>query len=519
MRTTTDKGPFYGRVFVRLPAQPLLEDLLQPAIEKLQLHGPLLSRDEFLKLVSDQYAAGADCMANPSRWVIINCFMPLALHHRVARGALPGLSTTAWSFFKNAFSIYPELLIHGNDPSACEALLAMAMFLLGTAEARTTSQVTAAVARMVHSLGLHQLRYYRNLEDSEAERCRNIFWMAYIMNEDMTQKYGLPSPFGNEAPALQLPSEKISGEMIPGYLRKLAELAVLQSRVSRVSITQKTLKEVGDSILDQGTVTFGDLKSWKKELPWNMQESAGGSEKELSMPVALLHFRYHSCVTKLHMRVAHILVTNDTSSTADGSGMSDHTQLTYKLAKGLAASAARNTISVVRQLSLEPYCQVWYMMCYPVSAVFLLLSTILEDPSASQAKSDAETIGQFVGYLERLVAAKSDVWKLLDGCSRIHKIAECAVDLHQRGRIPFSPEEASSEDETREKLEAIRAKLSPVTDWLYLAQGLLSNLDALRIDAEDTLSDICGMESPDGLYGAFTPEFIKSYSTNFLFAH
>ena len=99
MRTTTDKGPFYGRVFVKLPAQPLLEDLLQSAIEKLQLHGPLLSRDEFLKLVSDQYVAGADCMANPSRWVIINCFMPLALHHRAARGALPGLSTTAWSFF------------------------------------------------------------------------------------------------------------------------------------------------------------------------------------------------------------------------------------------------------------------------------------------------------------------------------------------------------------------------------------------------------------------------------------
>lgn len=58
--------------------------------------------------------------------------------------------------------------------------------------------------------------------------------------------------------------------------------------------------------------------------------------------------------------------------------------------------------------------------------------------------------------------------------------------------------------------QSIRGKLSGVTDWLQLAQGLLSNLPLLRAGAEEVLSDISGLDMRQGRYGLSVPELVKS---------
>ena len=71
------------------------------------------------------------------------------------------------------------------------------------------------------------------------------------------------------------------------------------------------------------------------------------------------------------------------------------------------------------------------ILCYPVSAALILLSTILADPAAHLAESDVGTIGEVVQFLERLQEDGDDVQKLLDGCLRLHQTAVCAVDAHK----------------------------------------------------------------------------------------
>jgi hypothetical protein len=66
-------------------------------------------------------------------------------------------------------------------------------------------------------------------------------------------------------------------------------------------------------------------------------------------------------------------------------------------------------------------------------------------------------------------------------------------------------------------LQSIRLKLSNVTDWLQLAQGLLSNISRLFIESEEVLSDIFGVQPTSGVYGRFVPGFLKSGSHNLLF--
>jgi hypothetical protein len=65
--------------------------------------------------------------------------------------------------------------------------------------------------------------------------------------------------------------------------------------------------------------------------------------------------------------------------------------------------------------------------------------------------------------------------------------------------------------------QSIRLKLSDVTDWLQLAQGLLSNISRLCIESEKVLSDIFRTQPTSGVYGRFVPAFLKSSSHNLSF--
>ena len=72
-------------------------------------------------------------------------------------------------------------------------------------------------------------------------------------------------------------------------------------------------------------------------------------------------------------------------------------------------------------------------MSYPLSAALILVSTILADPTAHQAEHDVRIIEEFIQFLNSLQVDGCDVRNLLDGCVKLQKIAECAVDAHKAG--------------------------------------------------------------------------------------
>ena len=67
------------------------------------------------------------------------------------------------------------------------------------------------------------------------------------------------------------------------------------------------------------------------------------------------------------------------------------------------------------------------------------------------------------------------------------------------------------------KIQLLRSRFSQVTDWLQLAQGLLSNMPAPQNQACEIFSDILGPDTMDETYGAFVPAFMKSSTYNFSF--
>ncbi|RSL86400.1 hypothetical protein CEP52_015825 [Fusarium oligoseptatum] len=189
MRAHEDQGPYRSRVFAKLPMRPQFDSLVEPVVAELQQHGIIITHESLLQRLDQQYLAGTDsCVDDPSRWTILNSLFAAAMLHRTTNESLTHISQTAWSYFKNAFSMFPELITRGRDVSACEALLAMTAFMQRTADTQITLQLTGATSRLVQTLGLHLREFYRSLDVPTAQRHQRVFWATYVLEVEMMDK-------------------------------------------------------------------------------------------------------------------------------------------------------------------------------------------------------------------------------------------------------------------------------------------------------------------------------------------
>lgn len=171
-------------------------------------------------------------------------------------------------------------------------------------------------------------------------------------------------------------------------------------------------------------------------------------------------------------------------------------------------------------------------MGYPLSAALLLLSAVLEDPSSSTSQTYVAAISEFIHFIENVQKHGSDIRGLVAFCARFLEVALWAIDDRNALRIgllsdgsspPHSEVERCTEVRTPFHcvdvhyfsissliltipmkcltissiflFQSLRKKLMTSTDWLHLAQGLLSNIPALQRQAAETFSDLLGAEN------------------------
>ncbi|KAF5531627.1 transcriptional activator Mut3p [Fusarium phyllophilum] len=116
----------------------------------------LFSPDDVLKLVNDQYSAGSsNCHANPTRWATLNALIAAGIHWKADNKAIEQLFPVSWAYFKNAFAIFPEIVMSGDGIDSCKAMIAMALFMRGTADARAFTSLLSVAAHASHCIGLH----------------------------------------------------------------------------------------------------------------------------------------------------------------------------------------------------------------------------------------------------------------------------------------------------------------------------------------------------------------------------
>lgn len=380
MQAQMDQSCFTRRVFTQLPPQHLAVDLLEPVAEEIQLHGVFLAKEDFLSRVDEQYNAGLDnCHSDPVRWAIVCAFLGISTMHRLADESLPTMLPMAWAFFKNAFATYTELAFREPAISSCEALLAMALFMIRTANTRVAAQLIANAACVVHMLGLHEEENYVFLDANTAERRRRVFWVVYIITADMTHIFGLPSPLGGEEILVDFPEDISHHDIDPegpsanltnlqqaGLFRHRAALAVMQFRIHKLlqEVYCKQTSKRGDAVLLEAiNEAHVELEEWKLALPMDVLSGfeAYGKPK-VDMPVAMLQYIYLSCISKVSMAAAILtdLLTMNSVESERSLPAQNEAFPKSRMERARCTMAARQTLNVLFRLHPQPFTHLWY---------------------------------------------------------------------------------------------------------------------------------------------------------------
>lgn len=426
----------------------------------------------------------------------------------------------AWAYFKNAYATFPELVVRGKDLSTVQCFIIMATFMRGCADTRTAALLLSAAVRVSQSIGLHRKGGPSiSLDGTDKWSRSQAFWIAYTLDIEMSLYCGLPPLHSDEDIEINPPEEALlNGDKTNDLQRDSrcanvfatrVQLAIIQSRVRRELFAAKSLDQAPNELL--GIVSELDfvLENWRSRNAVELWTKAAATTKTalLDRPVVVLYLTYHNCVSMIQWAVIRHGVHQ---TTGNGHCVVKTASVTR------VRMAARATIDLLQRLDLQPFENLWRLLCYPLSAIITLLATVLHNPAASEALADLMMMRRFVQFLKGMVDREDcDLAGMMRGCSEMDKIAtyaiECTKKTYQR--------EGSAEDRLLdEQTQAVASWLRATTHPMYVAQCLIGNLSNRDEEIAHAFSDILGMPwEANSSYGPFVPDSLRPDQNGFKF--
>ncbi|TGJ71367.1 hypothetical protein EYR41_003333 [Orbilia oligospora] len=398
-----------------LPSKAEAESYAQEYFSTVNLLFPLYHQASFESLLEEQYS---DNPPKGTGWYA-SLNMVLAVGSRIRGSKLKTPSAAedsrGWKLFQNAMCMYPVLTLQNTDIHSIQALLAMALFLQGTANPQPLYNIISAAVRVAFSVGLHRRADAFGFGREEAEHRKRVFWIAYCIDKDIALRSGRPSTINDEDINVELPEEESfdglgmvrlsDGQGKVNLFRRNCRFAQIQSRVYMQLYSAKAAKQSDGELLN----TIGDLdrelEEWRDSIPLDFRPEHEISEAYLdsTMPIVLMHFSYFNCLATIHrMSIAHSYWTNRLAQYAV-SGLSTR-PLNPRVfsSAALSVSAARSSIHLLKYVNHNDINCIWLVFYYPVTALITLFANILQNPQDANAKTDLKLMGVVIDFLNKI---------------------------------------------------------------------------------------------------------------------
>ncbi|KAE9992947.1 hypothetical protein EG327_007255 [Venturia inaequalis] len=437
---------FARRVYKPLPPKHEAMSLLKDYFENFNCMFPLFHEPTFMHLVDRHYSR--DPYEGSGWWASLNVVLAIAHRLRVMSNLVPqDEDQKAWGYLKNAMAVQTELTIRNTDLLSVQALLGMALFLQGTPNPQPSFFLIAAAIRLSHSIGLHKRGSGFNLNPSEIEQRKRVFWIAYMLDRDLCLRSGRPPIQDDDDMNVDLPSESppdnigniplADGKGKVNLFHLMCQFAVIASKVYKQLYSVKASKQSDGELLNTIGELDRELEDWKDTIPidFRPEHEIKASHTPLILHVVVLHFAYYNCLTTIHrMSVHHGYWTSRLSNYAiQGLNARPLNPRVFSSA-ALCVSAARASIQLIKYVPQGDYDCVWLVLYYPVSALVTLFANILQNPTDSRARADLKLMNQVVSFLSALCAddENASVRRMLSVCSEFERIAKIVLDKTEK---------------------------------------------------------------------------------------
>lgn len=313
---------------------------------------PLVDDTTLIQLAERQFSWNPD--ESPSSWILINVAIAFSYRERAQASTA---ASDGWKkslgHIKNALNVVVDLFLRNADLPAVQGLLGLALYFQGTPNAQALFMLAASGLRLSHSIGLHK-NTTSGFTPSEVEERRRTFWVAFILDADISIRVGRPPVQDVEDYNTPLPADSphdgrgiicIDGVSI-NYLRVLSQFALVQRRIYQHLQTVAVIKQPKEAALESAKAYEETLLEWKSSIPdiFRRQHIFTSEPHYSHQHLLRLQLAYHSCYANLHQLLLFISSGNPRSQESD-----------LEVDKETTALCLRSIDSARSALALLPY--------------------------------------------------------------------------------------------------------------------------------------------------------------------
>lgn len=240
---------------------------------------PLFDADTVLRLVGECYAKHPS-QRDPVEWAAVNVVLALANQHGVPASA--GNRPTDY-YLNRAQSVMTALMLGDLRLLTIQTLVGIAMVLQTAHDPTPALILTSATMRLARKMGLHDGAASAHLDPVERRQRARVFWLAYILDKDLSLRAQQPSIQRDDDINVDLPSSlpvregddgagcgvitAAGGKASMNYFLARVQLAAIQGAVydylhstRAMNLTPEERTSSRESILDA-------LEQWKASIP------------------------------------------------------------------------------------------------------------------------------------------------------------------------------------------------------------------------------------------------------------
>ncbi|EXM18938.1 hypothetical protein FOTG_12937 [Fusarium oxysporum f. sp. vasinfectum 25433] len=472
----------WQRVFIPMFSKPEVLLLVEAYLDEVNPIISLFDRRALLTRCENELPLDSDTW-DPAWWACLNAIVGIAIQMKTLSSAFEAVGHISWSFFKNAFAVFPRLIQNTPTLMSIKALLSMAMFLSGTTDSKTMMLLLSSATRQFRMLsGLDSFQEPAVVEDKQ----RTIS-VAYLLEETCFSNCGFRLATSNSISEIHLP-QKIEQQRTAGVdhgtpFWPRVELAIIESNAQKLLQKAKSPSE----ILENQILTLGQqLEAWRQSLPPTIRPQHNpppGSEPS-DLAAVMLHCAFYRSLDNIN-RAYHLCKLHQPSASSQS--------LAPQLETQGPLDVSRATIRLFRHMGDICYTDLWRLLPFLLCSAITIYVHIIQHPHKESASSDLALITSFLHFIHTMKKEGCDLDQLLAVLVELERSASVDVTTYC---APAAAPMADNNDDSRMHHSWLLAN----PDYMPLVQGLMGNISTLREQSSNVLSSLLGGlgKDPDG---------------------
>ncbi|KAH8880998.1 hypothetical protein GQ53DRAFT_889235 [Thozetella sp. PMI_491] len=372
---------------------------------------PLFHTDTLLRIVGECYAL-PPLQRDPVVWATINVVLALASQH-MPTGNTDGRdrfrTDRATEYLNKAQSIISQLMLGDIRLLNIQALIGMIMVLQTAHDVTPSLILISATMRLAHKLGLHSRAASAHLDPVERRQHAHVFWLAYILDKDLSLRAHQPSIQLDDDIDIELPSPSLAanevnasacgivatadGKTKMNFFLARVQLATIEGSIyDYLYSTRAANRTVEQRLMAREGITR-TLEQWRASIPLEFEADVVTSNTSNNSAIGSFFCVLHSISLQC---------------------------ITLWLPPGwecLVRQARNFMVLFSKEWSGDAWFR-WMASCSYITAMGLLIANDLGNPEHSETRSDSQLVDAALVWLNERISEgqKDDVRVLRDVC-------------------------------------------------------------------------------------------------------